>query len=224
MSHAKKIVSRTADASFAQVNMSSRSFLLVTYLVLNPNPVYMHDCTDNGSWRFSTYESLPLLECADDPDWRRRHVATGDCAWIGELPGSRCDDKDENGIKAEDACGCACGPTAAPSVEPVVYDCAWVGENSTARCGSVSELKAEDACPKTCGDGTKDSGTWYLGEIHKNCDFPPRPRAPFETSPLVRTQVSGSARIRTRSRSGATKWARTRRWRRARSRATPRAR
>ena len=189
----------------------------------------MHDCTDNGSWRFSTHESdLPLLGCADDPDWRRRWVATADCAWVGELPESRCDDKNENGIKAEDACGCACGPTAAPSVELVVYDCAWVGEDAVARCGSVSELKAEDACPKTCGDDVnpriEDSKTWYHDSTHKNCDFSPRPRAPFETSPLVRSQVSGSARIRTRSRSGATRWARTRRWRRARSRATPRAR
>ena len=184
-------------------------------------PDFVMACVDSSRWVYGDSNA-----CEDDSGWIK-HDGNGnkDCAWIAAEvaagdTGRQCERaKNKKKVKAEDACACACPQATNPP-----NDCAWVGEDTDARCGLSLDLTGAEACPKTCGDGIEDSETWYLGETHKNCDFPPRPRALFETSPLVRTQVSGSARIRTRSRNGATKWAMTRRWRRARSRATPRAR
>jgi hypothetical protein len=54
--------------------------------------------------------------------------------------------------------------------------CAWVSKKPSSRCGTVTKLKAKDACVKTCGDGDADSSWWYSKKAKNGCGWARRRR------------------------------------------------
>jgi len=155
-------------------------------------PEIVRSCVDEDTWSLRGNENRRRDDCTHDPSWAKagKNDADGDakdndfgCDWIAtqvtlENPfdPSRGDHKrhqcwrarDDNGVRAAEACSCACSFAAA--------DCAWVAEKPETRCALGNEkMKGRHACGLTCAadptDDLFDSEAWYYKKTKKGCDW-----------------------------------------------------
>lgn len=124
-----------------------------------------------------TPSPVQSVDCVDDPDWHGKHNEAHICAYIGEVPITRCGYESTDGTLASVACKEACdacdddvvgpNPTSSPvhnadcSDDPdwhgkfnEAHTCAYVGEAPTNRCGyeNTDGVSALVACKESCGE------------------------------------------------------------------------
>eukprot|EP00635_Sarcinochrysidales_sp_CCMP3193_P013443 CAMPEP_0118894448 /NCGR_PEP_ID=MMETSP1166-20130328/3220_1 /TAXON_ID=1104430 /ORGANISM="Chrysoreinhardia sp, Strain CCMP3193" /LENGTH=1309 /DNA_ID=CAMNT_0006833357 /DNA_START=101 /DNA_END=4030 /DNA_ORIENTATION=+ len=137
-------------------------------------------------------DALSDERCDDDPAWHKRNAPSKDCAWVGDLASSRCDDVGDDGRAATVACRFSCGRCDIDGCEDSTNwfvkgqtsekDCAWVAESAGNRCrrlgddGFYAWQACHDAC-RTCAPLVRDScasaesGFLADGDPSRDCDW-----------------------------------------------------
>merc|ERR1712176_1200311 len=102
----------------------------------------------------------PLDPCKDDPEWNVDGVKEKNCGWVSMSTSNRCEDENQDGVKANTACPVACSKTDNCLTPICLKNKKWKPEdNSFKNCKSIKRMNKVDKY-EACAMVGKDEVTF----------------------------------------------------------------